>query len=211
MQKEVQPIPQTLRPRGAPPDQVFQTIIVPHSLYGRMYRLRELTVSPHNLCNCLQVHATTPGMTWTRSNFVRGLQWCRSHPSSPKIKKDSFLGLGCCVSYRPVWSSENAVQKEKKKENFWAGGAPRLCQVFGIGCSHRHLGKECVVDSGCQLCLKVCHNLDFSSTVAQPMLLYMVFGHPKCEIKKNPIIPPSGGRSGSLRGAGIHFFYIFFF
>jgi hypothetical protein len=39
----------------------IKPLIVPHSLYGRMYRLRELTVSPHRLRNCLQVQATTPG------------------------------------------------------------------------------------------------------------------------------------------------------
>jgi hypothetical protein len=25
------------------------------------------------------------------------------------------LGLGCCISYRPVWSSENEAEEEKRK------------------------------------------------------------------------------------------------
>jgi hypothetical protein len=68
-------------------------------------------------------------VTWTSHNLARGLQWCWSHPSSPKNNKDSFLGLECCVSYRPVWSSENVVQKEKKGK-FLGQGCPPTSQSF---------------------------------------------------------------------------------
>jgi hypothetical protein len=71
-------------------------------------------------------------VTWTSSNFARGLQWCWSHPSNPKNKKDSFLGLGCCVSYRPVWSSENVVQKEKKRKISGLGVPPNFAKFLGL-------------------------------------------------------------------------------
>ena len=64
-----------------------------------------------------------------KGNLARGLQRCWSHPSSPKNKKVSFLGLGCCVSYRPVWPSENVVSKKNE-----AGGVPQLLKVSGICC-----------------------------------------------------------------------------
>jgi hypothetical protein len=64
---------------------------------------------------------------------------------------DSFLGLGYCVSYRPVWSSENVAQKEEK-ENFWAGGAPQLCKNFGIGCMRDSKSYPDVPESSAHFC-----------------------------------------------------------
>jgi hypothetical protein len=46
-------------------------------------------------------------------------------------QKDSFLGLGCCVSYRPVWSSENVAQKEKRKIS-GPGVPPEAAMFVGL-------------------------------------------------------------------------------
>jgi hypothetical protein len=44
----------------------------------------------------------------------------------PKTNKDRFLGLGCCISYRTVWSSD-AKMKEIKK---WSQKCPLTLQGF---------------------------------------------------------------------------------
>jgi hypothetical protein len=84
-----------------------------------------------------QLPAGASSSAWAglaKGNLARGLQRCWSHPSSPKNKKVSFLGLGCSVSYRPVWPSKNVVLKEKKQKN-GARGAPQLCKKNGICCT----------------------------------------------------------------------------
>jgi hypothetical protein len=63
---------------------------------------------------------------------------------SQKKKKDSFLGLGCCVSYRPVWSSENVVQKEKKMKISGPGVPPNFAKFLGLAVSTESQSKYTV-------------------------------------------------------------------
>jgi hypothetical protein len=47
-------------------------------------------------------------------------------------QKNSFLGLGCSVSYRPVWSSENVAQKGKKRKISGPGVPPDFAKFLGL-------------------------------------------------------------------------------
>jgi hypothetical protein len=109
----VQPIPFFLRSRGTPPDQVFleKSATQPVQLDVQAEGVNWL---PTKAWQLPAGASNSAGVGLAKGNLARGLQWCWSHPSSPKNKKVSFLGLGRSVSYRPVWPSENVVLKEKK-------------------------------------------------------------------------------------------------
>jgi hypothetical protein len=85
-----------------------------------MYRLRESTVSPRRLRLAVTLQEDCNG-----AGPILPV---------PKTKKIAFWDWGA-VFHTDLYGPVKMWRKKKKKENFWAGGAPRLRTVFGIGCN----------------------------------------------------------------------------
>jgi hypothetical protein len=79
-----------------------------------MYRLRELTVSPHRLCNCLRVQATTPGLHGLAVTLQEDCNGAGPILPVPKTKKIAFWDWGA-VFHTDLYGPVKMWRKKKKK------------------------------------------------------------------------------------------------